>query len=100
MRRTLFALCLLAPFLLVPGAYGQEAAGPGRFEIGVFPVGGVFFTNGASASEPDFGNFALGATVTWRGSAKARVGRAILPSATTSCAATRSGDGGSKRSAS
>jgi hypothetical protein len=66
MRRTLFALCLLAPFLLVPGAYGQEAAGPGRLEIGVFPVGGVFFTNGASASEPDFGNFALGATVTWR----------------------------------
>lgn len=66
MRHRLLVLLLAVPLLLpVPSAYGQETPRAGRVELGAFPVGGVFFTNGASASEPDFGNFALGGTVTY-----------------------------------
>jgi hypothetical protein len=64
MRRTLIALALAAPFVCGT-AVAQERTGAGRFEIGAFPVGGVFFTESASNVEPAFGNFALGATVTY-----------------------------------
>jgi hypothetical protein len=65
MRIRVLAVLLAAPLLLVQGAYGQETPRAGRIEWGAFPVGGVFFTNGSSASEPDFGNFALGGTFTY-----------------------------------
>jgi hypothetical protein len=66
MRNRVLALLLAAPFLIASSALAQERPGPGRLELGAFPIGGVFFTNGSSGSEPDFGNFALGATVTYR----------------------------------
>jgi hypothetical protein len=66
MRIRLPALLLAVPFVLAQTAFAQERPGPGRFELGAFPVGGIFFTNGSSGQEPDFGNFALGGTVTYR----------------------------------
>jgi hypothetical protein len=62
MRRTLIALIVAAPFVWST-ATAQERPRAGRFEIGVFPVGGVFFTESSSGLEPAFGNFALGATL-------------------------------------
>jgi hypothetical protein len=51
--------------LSVGTAFAQESAtGAGRIEVGAFPVGGIFFGNGDTAKEPNFGNYALGATVT------------------------------------
>jgi Outer membrane protein beta-barrel domain len=45
--------------------YAQESsAGAGRVELGAFPGGGMFFTQSTSGNEPDFGNYALGASVT------------------------------------
>jgi hypothetical protein len=64
MRRPIAALLLAAP-LIAATAFAQERIGPGRIEIGVFPVGGVFFAGDSSAPEPAFGNFALGATLTY-----------------------------------
>jgi hypothetical protein len=50
--------------LSVGTAFAQEGAtGAGRIEVGAFPVGGIFFGNGDKANEPNFGNYALGATV-------------------------------------
>ena len=64
MRRTLAALVIALPF--VGGtALAQEGPGAGRFEIGAFPVGGVFFTETSQNIEPAFGNFALGGSVTY-----------------------------------
>jgi hypothetical protein len=64
MRRTLAALVIALPF--VGGtALAQEGPGAGRFEIGAFPVGGVFFAETAGNTEPAFGNFALGGSVTY-----------------------------------
>ncbi len=65
MRIKVLALLLAAPFLLVQSAHGQERPGAGRIELGAFPVGGVFFTNASPPSEADFGDFSLGATVTY-----------------------------------
>jgi hypothetical protein len=62
----MLALLLAAPFLVVMSAYAQERPGAGRIELGAFPVGGVFFTNASSPPEADFGNFALGGTVTYQ----------------------------------
>lgn len=64
MRGLVIGLLVAVPLLTTP-LRAQEAPGPGHIEVGVFPVGGIFFTNSSSASEPDFGNFALGATVTY-----------------------------------
>src|SRR5688572_23648929 len=64
MRRTFIALLLAAPFL-TGTAFGQERPGAGRFEVGAFPVGGVFFTGSSSEAEPAFANFALGTTLTF-----------------------------------
>jgi outer membrane protein with beta-barrel domain len=56
----------LVAFLVFLGtAYGQElGAGAGRFEVGAFPGGGMFFTESDSGGAPDFGNYALGASLT------------------------------------
>lgn len=60
-------VALLAALVLSAGsAYAQDlAAGAGRFEIGAFPGGAMFFTESGNGSEPDFGNYALGGSVTF-----------------------------------
>jgi hypothetical protein len=46
-------------------AFAQErGGGAGRFEIGAFPGGGMFFTKTTSGNEPAFGNYALGGSFT------------------------------------
>jgi hypothetical protein len=56
----------LATLVIVGTAYAQEiGAGAGRFEIGAFPGGGMFFTASSNGNEPDFGNYALGASFTY-----------------------------------
>jgi hypothetical protein len=47
------------------GAHAQERAGAGRVEVGVFPGGGIVFTDNNSAAGPGFGNYALGGSVTF-----------------------------------
>jgi hypothetical protein len=65
MTRT--ALALFAALALGAGsAYAQDGAvGAGRFEIGAFPGGAMFFTESGNGNEPDFGNYALGGSVTF-----------------------------------
>jgi outer membrane protein with beta-barrel domain len=60
-------LMLCAVMLLGVGtALAQETrTGAGRYEIGAFPGGGMFFTESSKAGEPDFGNYALGASFTF-----------------------------------
>jgi hypothetical protein len=59
------ALVLFAVAVLGVGAvYAQERAGAGRVEIGAFPGGGMFFTQSTQGNEPEFGNYALGGSVT------------------------------------
>ena len=60
-------LALLVAFALGAGsAYGQEGtAGAGRFEVGAFPGGAIFFTESGNGTEPNFGNYALGASMTF-----------------------------------
>jgi outer membrane protein with beta-barrel domain len=54
-----------AALLIAATAFAQEgAAGAGRFEIGAFPGGGMFFTASSTGAEPAFGNYALGASFT------------------------------------
>ena len=63
LRRVLMVLAAAA--FGVGTAYAQEGgAGAGRVEIGAFPGGGMFFTQSAQGNEPDFGNYALGGSVT------------------------------------
>ena len=60
-------LALLVAFALGAGsAYGQEGtAGAGRFEVGAFPGGAIFFTESGNGTEPNFGNYALGGSMTF-----------------------------------
>jgi hypothetical protein len=60
-------LALLVAFALGAGsAYGQEGtAGAGRFEVGAFPGGAIFFTESGDGTEPNFGNYALGGSMTF-----------------------------------
>lgn len=60
------AMALLAGMVVLLGtAYAQETgAGAGRVEIGAFPGGGIFFGNDATDNGPNFGNYALGASMT------------------------------------
>jgi opacity protein-like surface antigen len=62
MRRTLLALFIAVPFVC-GSATAQERPGAGRFEIGVFPVGLVVFTETSPDIEPAFGDFALGGSI-------------------------------------
>jgi len=62
-RRVLIVLAAAA--FGVGTAYAQEGgAGAGRVEIGAFPGGGMFFTQSTNGNEPNFGNYALGGSVT------------------------------------
>ena len=63
LRRVLIVLAAAA--IGVGTAYAQEGGGgAGRVEIGAFPGGGMFFTQSTQGNEPDFGNYALGGSVT------------------------------------
>ena len=64
---TRMTLALFAAFVLGAGSgYAQDGAvGAGRFEIGAFPGGAMFFTESGNGNEPDFGNYALGGSVTF-----------------------------------
>ncbi len=55
----------LAALFVAASAVAQESgAGAGRFEIGAFPGGGMFFTQSGDGNAPDFGNYALGGSFT------------------------------------
>ena len=60
--RTWIAL-LAAVALSLGTARAQETAGAGRVEIGVFPVGGIFFGH-YTDNAPNFGDYALGTGLT------------------------------------
>ena len=65
MTRTTLAL-FAALALGVSNGYAQDGAlGAGRFEIGAFPGGAMFFTESGNGNEPDFGNYALGGSLTF-----------------------------------
>jgi outer membrane protein with beta-barrel domain len=56
---------VVGALFITGSAYAQETgAGAGRVEIGAFPGGGMFFTQSSGGNEPDFGNYALGASFT------------------------------------
>jgi hypothetical protein len=59
-------VCLGVALIGAATASAQETgARAGRFEIGAFPGGGMFFTESSNGNEPDFGNYALGASFTY-----------------------------------
>ena len=65
MPRTLLTF-VVATLLGLGSALAQEGgAGAGRIEIGAFPGGGMFFTSSTKTGQPDFGNYALGASFTF-----------------------------------
>jgi hypothetical protein len=54
-----------AMLFVAASAHAQETGGgAGRIEIGAFPGGGMFLTESSNGNEPDFGNYALGASFT------------------------------------
>jgi hypothetical protein len=64
MTRKLTMSAIVA-LLMIGNAYAQEiGTGAGRYEIGAFPGGGMFFTQSSNGNEPEFGNYALGASFT------------------------------------
>jgi hypothetical protein len=67
MRRWLAASVVVTMVFGAGVAAAQEqAAGPSRWEITGFPGGGILFTEGSTTTgEPDFGDYALGASLTY-----------------------------------
>ncbi|MBI4484387.1 MAG: outer membrane beta-barrel protein [Acidobacteria bacterium] len=66
MGRWIAALVAAAVAFGVGTASAQEAAGASRWEVTGFPGGGLLFTEGDSGTgEPDFGNYALGGSLTY-----------------------------------
>jgi opacity protein-like surface antigen len=67
MKRHVLLFSTLAIIGLALPAAAQEAApaGAGRFEVGVIPGGGTFFTKGSSDAQSSFKNYALGASATY-----------------------------------
>ena len=58
-------LFAMATLLGVGVAFAQETGtGAGRVEIGAIPVGGVMFMKSTNGTEPKFGNYVLGGSVT------------------------------------
>ena len=63
MRKAMMVVA--ATLFAVGSAHAQEVgAGAGRIEIGAFPGGGMFFTQSSNGNEPEFGNYAVGASLT------------------------------------
>jgi hypothetical protein len=54
---------VIALAIVMGTASGQEQVGGGRLEIGAFPGGGMFFGKSTDENGPNFGNYALGASV-------------------------------------
>ena len=71
----------LAAVLSSSIAFAQETTGAGRQEISAFPGGGVFFGSSSTETEPNFGNFTVGAAYTFnfnrRFGVEGEVGNAI-----------------------
>ena len=66
MKRLLVLAFVLALFAFIHPAFAQEGpAGAGRTEITFIPVGALMFTENTDASAPSFGNYQLGAGVTY-----------------------------------
>jgi hypothetical protein len=67
MGRWLTALVVAAVAFSASAASAQErAAGAQRWEVTGFPGGGILFTEGSDdTGEPDFGDYALGASLTY-----------------------------------
>jgi hypothetical protein len=64
--RRIFFMFIVATLFGIGSGYSQEiAAGAGRIEVSAFPGGGIFFTQSADKTEPDFGDYALGASFTF-----------------------------------
>ena len=58
-------LAVIVGVMFVMGtAYAQERVGAGRVEVGAFPGGGIFFGQTTDKTGPNFGDYALGASVT------------------------------------
>ena len=65
MTRTILALFATLALSVSSGFAQDGAVGAGRFEIGAFPGGAMFFTESGNGNEPEFGNYALGGSVTY-----------------------------------
>ena len=66
MARWVTVFVVAAVALGANAAWAQETSGAGRWEITGFPGGGLLFTEGSrDTGEPDFGNYALGASLTY-----------------------------------
>ncbi|MBI4263464.1 MAG: outer membrane beta-barrel protein [Acidobacteria bacterium] len=66
MARWATALVVAAVAFGVSAASAQETTGAATWEITGFPGGGILFTEGSdNTGEPDFGNYALGGSLTY-----------------------------------
>ena len=66
MTRTLALTFALIGVVAAGSAFAQDARpGPGRVDVSLFPAGGTFFTEAERVAEPAFGNYELGASVTF-----------------------------------
>jgi hypothetical protein len=65
MKHTITVLAALALLCSAGVAAAQEKAGAGRWEVGISPGGGTFFTKGSTDAQSSFKNYALGASMTW-----------------------------------
>lgn len=66
MGRWLTALLVATVAFGVGTASAQETTGASRWEVTGFPGGGILFTEGSdNTGEPDFGNYALGGSLTY-----------------------------------
>lgn len=63
MKKQWFALALVA-LMAAPAAAQEVAGGAGRYELGGFPGGGLFFTGSSGDVEPGFGAYTYGASFT------------------------------------
>jgi hypothetical protein len=65
MARKVLAVLAVVTFIAVSAHAQERVGGAGRFEIGAFPGGGMFFTKTSNGNEPEFGNYALGGSFTF-----------------------------------
>ena len=59
------AALLMLPFAAASFAQDAGRPGAGRWEVTAFPAGGIFFTEGDRADAADFGEYEIGASVTY-----------------------------------
>jgi hypothetical protein len=65
-RIAVFLVFVVAAFVAAGSAYAQErSAGPGVVEVTIIPGGGTFFTESKDTRGPSFGNYDLGAGLTY-----------------------------------